>query len=183
LSLKAEVLGFQGAGCGVWFRIQGSGLRVQGQGLEFMFFSVRVEVSWCRSLCVDPFSDVIEEAKSAYTLGQNPSEGGSVQKKIEALRSAPVSTTWIAEDRLGQTEKAAGGPDIIRPFRRISSGVRVCWELEEPKGRNVPDTGPPALLSDPDHLPREYQQRVRSSWWSTGSQPISACVHRGVHCE
>ena len=30
------------------------------------------------------------------------------------------------------------GPDVIRkeawPFYRTSSGVRLCWELEEPKG-------------------------------------------------
>ena len=31
-----------------------------------------------------------------------------------------------------------GGSDVIRkeawPFYRTSSGVRLCWELEEPKG-------------------------------------------------
>ncbi|KAJ1495674.1 hypothetical protein T484DRAFT_1875478 [Baffinella frigidus] len=31
-----------------------------------------------------------------------------------------------------------GGPDVIRkeawPFYRTISGVRLCWELEEPKG-------------------------------------------------
>eukprot|EP00290_Baffinella_frigidus_P009428 CAMPEP_0180138880 /NCGR_PEP_ID=MMETSP0986-20121125/13179_1 /TAXON_ID=697907 /ORGANISM="non described non described, Strain CCMP2293" /LENGTH=98 /DNA_ID=CAMNT_0022080833 /DNA_START=132 /DNA_END=428 /DNA_ORIENTATION=+ len=34
-----------------------------------------------------------------------------------------------------------GGPDLIRkeawPFCRITSGVRLCWELEEPKGPNA----------------------------------------------
>ena len=33
---------------------------------------------------------------------------------------------------------APGGPDVIRkeawPFYRTISGVRLCWELEEPKG-------------------------------------------------
>ena len=36
------------------------------------------------------------------------------------------------------TIPCAGGPDVIRkeawPFYRTISGVRLCWELEEPKG-------------------------------------------------
>ena len=35
-----------------------------------------------------------------------------------------------------------GGPDVIRkdacPFYRTSSGVRLCWEIEEPKGPKGP---------------------------------------------
>ena len=42
----------------------------------------------------------------------------------------------------------AGGLDVIRkeawPFYRTSSGVRLCWELKEPKGPKVPN---PALQS------------------------------------
>ena len=34
-----------------------------------------------------------------------------------------------------------GGPDVIRkeawPFYRTISGVRLCWELEEPAGPNI----------------------------------------------
>jgi len=34
-----------------------------------------------------------------------------------------------------------GGPDVIRkeawPFYKTISGVRLCWELEEPKGPNL----------------------------------------------
>ena len=34
-----------------------------------------------------------------------------------------------------------GGPDVIRkeawPFHRTSSGVRLSWELEEPKGTKI----------------------------------------------
>ena len=36
-----------------------------------------------------------------------------------------------------------GGPDVIRneawSFYRTSSGVRLCWELEEPKGPKGPE--------------------------------------------
>ena len=47
-----------------------------------------------------------------------------------------------------------GGPDVIRkeawPFYRTISGVRLCWELQEPKGpkwgkpiaRYLPRSGP-----------------------------------------
>ena len=35
-------------------------------------------------------------------------------------------------------QKCTGGPDVIRkeawPFYRTVSGVRLCWELKEPKG-------------------------------------------------
>ena len=37
-----------------------------------------------------------------------------------------------------QIELCTGGPDVIRkeawPLYRTISGVRLCWELEEPKG-------------------------------------------------
>ena len=41
-----------------------------------------------------------------------------------------------------------GGPDVIRkeawPFYRTISGVRLCWELEEPEGSKGPVAQPPA---------------------------------------
>ena len=40
-----------------------------------------------------------------------------------------------------------GGPDVIRkeawPFYRTISGVRQCWELEQPKGPKGGETGRP----------------------------------------
>ena len=42
----------------------------------------------------------------------------------------------------GPKGKNLGGLDVIRkeawPFYRTSSGVRLCWELEEPKGPKGP---------------------------------------------
>ena len=48
--------------------------------------------------------------------------------------SPPPYRPWVPSAAILCT----GAPDVIRkeawPFYRTSSGVRLCWELEEPKG-------------------------------------------------
>ena len=54
-----------------------------------------------------------------------------------------------------------GGPDVIRkeawPFYRKISGVRLYWELEEPKG----PTGPPPWMYDLITSPTSYTHHHR----------------------
>ena len=56
--------------------------------------------------------------------------------------SSKHSRTWVPEVSDGRfcRDPLYGGLDLIRmeawPFYRTLSGVRLCWELEEPKGPN-----------------------------------------------
>jgi len=63
-----------------------------------------------------------------------------------------------------------GGLDVIRkeawPFYRTISGVRLCWELEEPKGPKVVSWSEfPMLPSYPHHPVLSTEGRVVGPCW------------------
>jgi len=55
-----------------------------------------------------------------------------------ALKRQMIRLSESIEDKKLREARCRGGPDVIRkaawPFYRTISGVRLCWELEEPKG-------------------------------------------------
>ena len=80
-----------------------------------------------------------------------------------------IGSRWTGPPRSPGRASAPGGLNVIRkeawPFYRTISGVRLCWELEEPegpKGHHVPlevDIGP--RWTGPPRIPGRARLGVR----------------------
>ena len=93
------------------------------------------------------FYGVLQGASARHVLLGAPGPGGPY-----ILQGSPAGHVLQGPPGPGAAILCTGGPDATRkeawPFYRTISGVRLCWELEEPKGpkKGAPGPGPRCVL-------------------------------------